>query len=165
PDPGAIREAIWSVDPEVPVPAVTPMASLVDSSLSRERFSATVLLAFGAAALLIALQGIYGVLSYVVAIRRRELGIRIALGARRGDVVALVLWRAAGLTGTGLILGAGAAFGLTRLLGSLLYGVAATEVASFLGAGACLLVTALTAAWIPAVRAARGDATTALRAE
>lgn len=160
-----LRAAIWSVDPNQPVWKVRSLDSLVGRDLAPPRFTALLTSAFAAIAVLLAALGVYGVMSYTVSRRTREVGIRVALGARREQVVALVLGRAVrvlvGATAAGVV----AALLVAKLLAHVLYGVAAADPLTFMAAPAILLVVALAACWLPARRAARVDPVIALRAE
>lgn len=135
------------------------------ATLGRERMSAVISLALALAALLIASQGIFALLSFVAGLRRREMAVRLALGARPGSVAALVAGRGVKLAGMGLLAGLVIAAGLSRLLGALLFGVSPSDWVSYLGAAGLLLTAALVASLIPARRAARIDPITTLRAE
>jgi predicted permease len=144
---------------------VQTMDSLISDSVASQRFSMILLVAFAAVALLLAGVGIYGVISYVVGQRGREIGIRIAMGARPQDILRLVLSRGGKLTGFGIALGLAAALGLTRLMASLLYGVGASDPLTFAGVALLLTLVALTATYVPARRAAKLDPMVALRDE
>jgi len=133
--------------------------------VAQPRFQALLIGLFAAVALVLAVVGVYGVLSYQVAQRAREVGIRIALGASRVDVVRLVVRRGLWLTAAGLAIGVLGAIGLTRYMASLLYGVGATDPATFVGVAGLLAITSLAASFIPARRAARVDPTVTLRQE
>jgi ABC-type antimicrobial peptide transport system permease subunit len=133
--------------------------------LASRRFTSLLLAVFGGAALLLALQGIVGVLSYMVGERRREIGIRIALGASPRDVFAAVLGQAAKMTFAGLAVGILAAVALTRLIAGLLYGVEPNDPATFAGAAVLVLAAALGACLVPARNAMRTDPMEAIRAE
>ena len=158
------RQILRELAPGVP-PSFRTVDEVFARSLADRRFSLLLLGAFGAAALLLAMMGIYGVVSYLVAQRTREFGIRMAFGARAGDVVRLVVRHGAVLAATGILLGLGAALALTRLLSSLLYGVSATDPLAFAGVAVGLGAVALAACSIPALRATRVDPMTALRSE
>jgi ABC-type antimicrobial peptide transport system permease subunit len=134
-------------------------------SLFPQRVALWVAASLGGVALLLALLGIYGVIAFNVTQRRREIGIRVALGAQRTHVLQLVLRQGLVLAGIGVAIGAITAFALTRLLASLLYGVAPTDAIAFVGAAALLGLAALLASWMPARRAASVDPVIALRME
>lgn len=158
-----LREVVKALDPQVPVFSVRTMEQQRDGSLALERMAATLLLAFGGLALLLAALGIYGVLAYSVGRRTREIGVRMALGARVTDVLTLVLRQGLSLVGIGLGVGLLAALGATRWLGSFLFGVSPLDPLT-LGLGVLLLaLVALAACWLPARRAARVNPIVALR--
>ncbi len=161
----AVGVALHEVDPTLPTREYRTMQSLVDESMSARRFTLTILGAFGAAALLLAGLGIYGVLAYSVAERTPEIGIRMALGASAGGVVWSVLGRTLALTAVGIAVGAALSLGGGRLVGSLLFGVRATDPMTFVGMGLVLLAVAGLAGAIPALRAARTTGVRALRSE
>jgi len=144
---------------------LTPLSQLLDASLTRDRLMATLSGFFGAVALVLAMVGLYGTLSYNVARRRNEIGIRIALGAARGRVVQLVLAEVAGMVAVGLVVGAAVALASTRLVRSLLYGLSASDPTTMVVSVVLLAVIALVAGAFPAWRAARVDPITALREE
>jgi len=156
---------IRGMDRNLPLPAVTPMQDVVRGSIGRRRFDATLLATFAAVALLLSAIGIYGVTSYGVAQRTREIGIRAALGASRADVLGLVLGRAIRLTLFGIAAGLVGALALTRVLRSLLYGVQPTDLATFAGVAAILLAIAALASYVPARRALGIDPLQALRTD
>ena len=168
-DPNAyanqMRRAVQSVDPDQPIANVRTMDELIAQSVGQRRLSMLLLSLFSGIALVLASVGIYGLMSYSVAQRSRELGVRIALGAARSDVLRLVLRQGMSLALTGIVIGVGAAFALTRLIESQLYGVRATDPATFVGVAALLGVTALAANLVPALRATRVDPAVVLREE
>jgi predicted permease len=168
-DPLAIaaiaRQAVAAVDPEQPISAVRTMDEIVETDVADRRQQATLLGTFAALALLLASVGLYGVLSYAVTQRSREIGLRIALGATRRDVVRLVVARGIALTVVGLAAGSAAAWAATRAMGNLLYGVAPTDPATFGGVLAVLTGVGLSACLIPAVRATRLSPLEVLREE
>ena len=135
------------------------------ADLAPRRLSTSLLAAFGAAALLLAALGIYGLMAYTVAQRRHEIGIRVALGAERGDLLRLVVGQGMRLALLGIALGVAAAFALTRLLAGLLYGVSATDPLTFVLVATLLGIVALCACYLPARRATKVDPMVALRAE
>jgi ABC-type antimicrobial peptide transport system permease subunit len=141
------------------------MTEVVSQSVATPRFYMLMLAAFAGIALVLAAIGIYGVISYTVAQRVRELGIRIALGASRGAVIGGVLGNGLRLTLAGVALGLIAAFGLTRLIRSLLFGVAAADAITFAAVAVLLVAIAVLASWLPARRAAAVDPLVAMRAE
>jgi predicted permease len=161
----AIRDAVHSVDPSQPVSDFSTMDARVAESLGPQRFAANLLAVFAGLAILLAAVGLYGLISYSVAQRTNEIGIRMALGARRGDVLRLVLFQGAKLALAGTAAGMVAGVALMRTLRSVLYGVSAADPASFLGAAALLVIVALMASYIPARRAMRVDPMVALRYE
>jgi predicted permease len=161
----AIRDAIWSVDKDQPIVRVATMDELVASSAASRRFALTLFEAFALAALVLAAAGIYGVLSGSVVERTREMGVRAALGASRGDIVSLVLRQGLRLTGVGVVLGLAAAAVATQALATLLFGVSRLDPVTYVGVVALLAATAVIACAVPAWRAARVDPVTTLRAD
>jgi putative ABC transport system permease protein len=161
----AVRAAVWSVDRDQPVGAVLGMDARLSNSLTRRRYSVTLLGAFGTTAVLLAAIGLYGVLAFIVSSRRREIGVRIALGATTRDVVGDVLGQGLRLTSLGMAAGLMLALGVTRLMSALLFGISATDVATFGGAALLLAVVAVGASFVPALRASRVDPLVALRDE
>jgi putative ABC transport system permease protein len=160
-----VRQEVAAVDREQVLGNVRSMEGLLAESLGQRRFVLALVAFFGLAALLLAAIGIYSVMSYVVAQRTQEMGIRIALGAKGGDILRLVVGHGARLAGVGLLVGVLGALGATRLLGSLLSGVSATDPLTYLAVGAALGGVALVACWVPARRAVRVDPVTSLRAD
>jgi len=163
--PETVRRTIAGVDSKVPVFNVREMDQVIVEANSDARIEAQLLGIFAGLALLLAAVGIYGVMSYLVAQRTQELGIRMALGAQPLDVLRLVLERGVMLTVAGLAIGLVAAFAITRLLSKLLFGVSATDPLTFFGVAMLLGLVALAACWIPARRAMRVDPMAALRYE
>ncbi|HMF10052.1 MAG TPA: ABC transporter permease, partial [Thermoanaerobaculia bacterium] len=161
----AVGEQMRRIDPEIPVAALAPVETLIDRAVAQPRFYALLVFSFGALALLLAAIGVYGVIAYGVALRRRELAVRIALGAERSEIRRLVAFQASRLTVLGVAFGLVGAFALTRLLRQLLFGVGAADPVSFGAAAAVLIFVGLAAGVIPAHRASRVDPAQALRAE
>jgi putative ABC transport system permease protein len=162
---GALHGLLRAMDRDLPLPAVTPMEDVVFGSIGRWRFDALLLSTFAGVALLLSAIGIYGVTSYSVAQRTREIGIRSALGASPGDVLGLVLGRAVRLTLLGTAAGLLAALALTRVLTSLLFGVKPTDLTTFAVVSGLLMAVTLLASYVPARRALGIDPLRALRAE
>jgi predicted permease len=160
-----VRSALSSLAPGLPYIDVKPYTEILQPQLQPRLLGASMFSAFGLLALVLAGIGLYGLMAYLVGQRTRELGLRMALGAQRRDVVAMVVRRALGLTLGGLAIGLVAALASARLVTHLLYQVSATDPSSLIGVFAVLVVTGLVAAWIPAHRASRVDPMVALRAE
>src|SRR5438477_3342374 len=158
-----IRGAIQSVDPGLPVFSVTSMDEVVDASLASRRFSANLVAGFAAVAVLLASIGIYGLLAYIVGQRSREIGIRMALGARRDDILRLFLRKGVALAGVGIVVGMVFSASAASMMASLLYGVRPHDPAVFLIVPLILMVVALLASYIPARRASRVSPIVALR--
>jgi predicted permease len=164
----AIKKAVYGATGDQPVYNIRTMRDLVSGSMARQRFPMILLVAFAALALLLATVGIYGVISYSTAQRVPEIGIRIALGAAKWDVLKMVVWQGLRLALGGVVIGGIVALVLTRMLSSfshLLYGVRATDPLTFVAVSLCLILAALFACYIPARRAAQLDPMTALRHE
>jgi putative ABC transport system permease protein len=161
----AVREAIWQVDKDQPVGAVRTMDQQLSNSLTRRRFSVSLLTAFGLVAVSLAAIGLYGVLAFIVAQRRREIGVRLALGARPRDVIADVMGQGLRLAGIGVAVGIGLALAGTRLLSSMLFGTSPTDAITFVGVATLLVAIAALASIVPALRASRVDPLIALRDE
>jgi putative ABC transport system permease protein len=161
----AVRQQVWAVDKEQPVAGVMPLSDLIDDELAPRRMQASLLGGFAGLALLLASLGIYAVLSFAVAQRTQEIGVRVALGAQPGDILRLVISQGGKLFLVGAAIGLAAALAISRVLVHLLYGVSATDPLSF--AGVTLLLAAVTflACYIPARRAMRVDPMVALRYE
>jgi putative ABC transport system permease protein len=161
----AIEREIQAVDPMQPVTEIASMEELVARSLGTRRFTLWMMGLMAGLALALAVVGIYGVLSYLVNQRAQELGVRLALGATRAQVVWLVLRQGLAMVGVGVGLGVLGALGITRLFSHLLYAVSPLDPVAFVAAPAVLMVVALVATWLPAMRASRVDPMVALRAE
>ena len=161
----SIENAIWSVDRDVTISEVQAMEAVVTRANSQARFSAALLAAFAIVALLMSAVGIYGVMAYAVARRRQEIGVRMALGASRGDVLSGVLRQGMAMALAGAVIGVAGGLILSRLMGTLLYGVKPSDPLTFAGAAALLTIVALTACYMPARHATRVDPMTALRYE
>jgi putative ABC transport system permease protein len=168
-DPAAltteIREAVQSIDKDQPIFAISTMEKLRSDSVATRRMTLVLLGLFSGLALVLGAIGIYGVISYSVAQRTHEIGIRMALGAPRRDVFRLVVGQGLKLAGIGIAIGIAGALGLARLMSSLLYGISATDFETFAGVSILLGLVALLACYIPAQRAMRVDPTVALRHE
>jgi len=161
----AVREAVRDVDPYQPLSNIRTMSEVLDRVTAQRRVGMILLTAFAALALLLAALGIYGVLSFFVVQHTREIGIRMALGAQRGNVLRLVVGQGMLLTFVGIAIGLAGAFALTRVMASLLYGVSATDPLTFVGVPMLLATVALIACYIPARRAMKVDPMIALRYE
>ena len=161
----ALRSAIWAVDSEVPIPEVRTLEQVMERSVAQRRFQAMLVVLFAAAALALAAFGTYGVVSYAVARRRAEMGIRMALGAKRSDVLKMVLRQGMMPVVAGLAAGAMAALAIGRSVASLLFQVSPHDPVAFIAAGAVLLLVSVVACLVPARRATRVDPTEALRCE
>jgi predicted permease len=157
------RNAIRAVDADLPIANFRPLASLVDDSVAQPKFSMLLLAAFGAFALILACVGIYGVVSYSVAQRTREIGVRVALGASRSNIFGMIGGQGARLAGLGIAIGIAAALGVTRMMSSFLYEVRPADPATFAAVCVILLSVAALACYLPARRATRVDPLVALR--
>jgi predicted permease len=168
-DPAAVvatvRRELQAMDPQLPVYNVRTMDAYLSDSVARNRFALLAFTVFASVALILAIVGVYGVLSYAVSMRTREIGIRVALGAGGDAISGMVLRQGALVTGIGLAVGLGGAIGLTRFLGSLLYGVSPTDPLTLGVVALVLFGTAVAASWIPARRAAGTDPAEVLRGE
>ena len=160
-----IRREVQAMDADLPIYNVRTMEAYLSDSVARNRFALLAFAAFAAVALLLSVVGVYGVLSYAVSLRTREIGIRVALGAGRRAIGRMVLRQGAVVAGIGLLAGLAGAVALTRLLGGLLYEVSPTDPLTLGLTTALLFGTALAASWVPARRAARTDPASVLRGE
>jgi len=151
--------------PNLQLGGVQTLRERLDQSLTGQQQQSRLLTVFGLLALLLSAIGIYGVMAYSVAQRTREIGIRMALGAQRSEVLRMTVMQGLKLVGLGLVLGLGAAFLLTRVMVSLLFGTSTTDPLTFFGISLLLLAVALLASFIPALRATRVDPMIALRAQ
>ncbi|MBV8856909.1 MAG: ABC transporter permease [Acidobacteria bacterium] len=160
---GAVRRAAREVDPDQPVFGIKTMEQHLSDSVAARRLAMTLLGGLAALALLLSTVGIYGVISYFVTQRTQEIGIRMALGARQSDVLRLVVGRGLRMAAIGVVIGLLAAFALTRVMTSILYGVGATDLLTFIAVPSLLIAVALLASFLPARRATRLDPLNALR--
>ena len=158
----AVRQAVWSVDPEQPMWKIYSMDFMVNRALGQPRFLMRLMTVYSALALLLAAVGLYGVMAYSVSQRATEIGVRMALGAQSRDVMRLILGRGVRLTSTGLILGLVASLGLGSSVRTLLYGVQATDPTALIGAAVILATVAFLASYVPARRATRANPVTVL---
>ena len=161
----AIRREVQSLEPNLPLFRIKTLEQQVDETLGQERLVTTLASLFGLLALLLACAGLYGVLSYSVSRRTREIGIRMALGAKRADVLRFFVRQGMALVLLGVVVGLAAAFALTRFMSSLLFGISNTDFFTFAGVAMGLAVVGLFACYIPARRATRVDPSVALRSE
>jgi putative ABC transport system permease protein len=162
---GGVRAAVQAIDPNQPIAAVKPMTEWVESSVAAPRYRTALLGLFAALAMVLAATGIYGVMSYSVAQRTHEIGVRMALGARRVDVLKLVVRHGMLLTIAGVVVGLLGAFALTRVMSSLLFGVTTKDPITFAGVAVLLITVAFIACFVPARRATKVDPLVALRYE
>ncbi len=161
----AVQSAVWSIDRNVPLAHAGTMQEVVAHSVLRRKFAMLLLSIFAGLATLLAAIGLYGVISFSVAQRTKEIGIRMALGGQRSDMLRMVLRQSGTLVLIGMMIGVPVAFGATRLLGTMLYGIGAADVATYLFVIALLGAAAFFASLIPALRATRVDPMVALRDE
>jgi putative ABC transport system permease protein len=161
----AVRREVRALDPELPIAKLRPMSELVSQAAARQRFNLLVFSVFAAAALLLAAVGIYGVMAYSVAQRFQEIGVRMALGARPRDVLSLVVRQGMSTALLGVLVGGAAALALSRVMARLLFGVGATDPATYAGIALLVAAVAFVACYLPARRATRVSPVVALRAE
>jgi putative ABC transport system permease protein len=160
-----LQQTVWSITPRVPLGNVRTLDSILAQSMAQTSFAMVMLAIAAGVALLLAVVGVYGVVSYIATERTHEVGIRMALGAQSGDVHALFLRHGLALTLTGIVLGVGAAMLLTPIMSALLYGVAPTDPATYAGVAIALGAVTLLATYLPARRASRVQPITALRSQ
>jgi ABC-type antimicrobial peptide transport system permease subunit len=160
-----VQQKVWSVDPDVPLPEMTTLGTLYTKSMARTSFTLVMLSVAGSMALLLGIIGIYGVISYSVSQRTREIGIRMALGAQRPALTALFVRQGLLLTGIGLACGLVVAFITMRLMSSLLFNVSPVDPLTYISITVCVMATAYLACYLPARRAATVDPVNALRSE
>ena len=160
-----VRQAVYAIDKNLPVTDIALLADALDQSIAQERFRTFLLGAFGAIALMLAAVGIFGVISYLVSQRTREIGIRMALGAERRDIMRMILGEGTKLALLGVGIGLAAASLLTRVLAGLLYDVSPTDPLTFGTVAVILFGVAVMACYLPAIRAVRVDPMVALRSE
>jgi putative ABC transport system permease protein len=161
----AIRQRITAIDPELPVSDVALLEERVVTSIRQQRFAMLLLAIFAGTALALAVVGLYGVISYAVAQRTREFGIRVALGAKVHDLLQLVVGQGMKLVMIGLVLGVIGSLALTRVLSGFLFGVRPTDPATFAAVSMLLAIVGVIACWLPARRASKVDPMEALRYE
>jgi ABC-type antimicrobial peptide transport system permease subunit len=158
-----VREVVRALDPNLALAQVRPLSEVVERSMARTSFTMLLLVLAGAIALLLGSVGIYAVITYVVSQRTREIGVRMALGARRADISRMVLREGLGVTLLGIAIGLAGALALTRLMVALLYGVSPTDLTTFAAVPVMLAAVALLASWLPARRAAAVEPLEAIR--
>ena len=160
-----MRQAVWSVDKDQPIARIETLDALVAASAAERRFALILFEAFALAALVLAAAGIYGVLSGSVAERTREIGVRAALGASRGSILALIVRQGMGLTGLGVAIGLAGAAAASQTIEAMLFGVSRLDPLTYLSVVALLAVVSTIACAVPAWRAVRVDPASTLRAE
>jgi putative ABC transport system permease protein len=160
-----IRAAIRTVDPDLPIAGVSTLETIVDDAMAQPRFSMLIVGGFGALAMVLACVGLYGAVSYSVTSRTQEIGVRLALGAPRRRVFALVLSQCVRITSLGIAIGIALALVVLKAMTGFLYGIEATDPATFAALSVLLLAVAMLACYVPARRAARVDPIVAMRAE
>jgi ABC-type antimicrobial peptide transport system permease subunit len=160
-----VREAVWSVSADLPLAQVRTLDEIFDQSMARTSFTLVMLAIAGAMALLLGVTGLYGVIAYAVSQRRREIGIRLALGAQAHEIRGLFVRRGLVVVGIGVAIGLGGALGFTRLMESLLFGISPLDPITFAAMPILLAVAAMLASYLPARRAVKVDPVETLRAE
>jgi predicted lysophospholipase L1 biosynthesis ABC-type transport system permease subunit len=160
-----LQRAVWAIDSEMPLADPTTAGELYTKSMARTSFMLVMLCVAGSMALLLGIIGIYGVISYAVSQRTREIGIRMALGAQPGELTTMFVKQGLWLAGIGIACGAVAAFAATRLMSSLLFGVSARDPWTYAGSIACVIAISWLACYLPSRRAAKVDPLSALQAE
>jgi putative ABC transport system permease protein len=158
-----VEDTIWSLDRDQTITSVFTFDDIMNEAVARPRLLTVLLGVFGALGLLLGSLGIYGVLAYLVSQRRREIGVRMALGAQQSDVLRLVVWRGLALALGGIVIGLIGAVALTRLMQGVLYGIEPTDPLTFGLVSLGLLAVAVLASWLPARRAASVDPAVAIR--
>jgi len=161
----SIRSQVSALDPEIPIFGVETMDELVTDSLTQRQLNMLLLASFAALALALAAIGIYGVMSYLVSQRTQEIGVRMALGASRSDVLKMIVLQGLRLAGAGAAIGIAASLGLTRLIARFLFGVETLDPFVFVSVPVLMTGVAVVAVWLPALRASRVDPMIALRHE
>ncbi len=159
----AVRGELWAIDADLPIASLGALSAHVQGTTRARRFNLTLLALFAGIALILAVTGLYGVISYWVTQQTRQIGVRMALGARSSDVMRMILARTGLMIGAGITLGLLGALALTRLMSSLLYGVDSSDPTTFAAVASLLLVVAFIASAVPARRATRIDPIEALR--
>lgn len=162
---GTVRAEVWALDSDQPVDDVATMASRVDEAMGPATFNLMMLSVFAFVALALAAIGVYGVVSYSVTQRNHEIGVRMALGAARGDVSSMILRQSLTPVSAGLLFGLIAAFGLTRFIASLLYNVSPNDPPTYASVAVVLTITSVIACYVPALRATRVDPGSVLHEE
>ena len=161
----SIKRQIWTLDKDLPLFDVLTMQDVLDDNLGQRRFDSFLMSIFGGLAVLLACVGIYGVLATTVVQQTREIGVRMALGAHRGDVLKMIMGQGLRWVSIGLLIGLTAGFLLTRMLASLLFGVGPTNLLTYVAVSGVMLAVAAVACYLPAMRAIRIDPMRALRYE
>jgi predicted lysophospholipase L1 biosynthesis ABC-type transport system permease subunit len=162
---GEVQRAVWSVDSDLPLANPTTLGEMYTKSMARTSFTLVMLCVAGGMALLLGIVGIYGVISYAVSQRTREIGIRMAMGAQRSELTGLFVRQGLLLAGIGVVAGVGLSIAVMRLMSSLLFNVSTMDPATYIVATACVVAIAWVACYLPSRRAAAVNPVTALRAE